>query len=258
MSQSPHTAAPDTSGSPGLLGGALALGWFAIMSYGPLATWGAPQLLKQSPGFLVMLAAVAIFPALGLWMLVGAWRTAWTGNVRHDADADRLHAEIGDLRATVASLTTLVEAQVRNAAPAVSPERSGLDAAGAPYAQARLNVTSLTATLKIAPAPRSRKRRASGVAQTSTPAKPAAAESAAAKPVQAAPRRRAANALVAAVAPAAPEPPPITRTPSHADAPTPPPLVVATGGKRMKTSLDARIDETTAPRRVRRVARAAG
>lgn len=258
MSQSPH-AAPDTTGSPGLLGGALALGWLAIMSYGPLATWGAPQLLKQPPGFLVMLAAVAIFPALGLWILVGSWRTAWTANLRYDADADRLHAEIGDLRAAVASLTTLIDGQAQSAARLTTSERPSLDAARAPFAQPRLNVTSLKTTLKITPAAPPRQRRAKIVAAASTPPaplQPASADPMSAKPGRATSRRRSTTAP--AVALLAPEPPPIALMPSDANAPAPPPQVAATGGKRMKTSLDAHIDETAAPRRARRAVRAAG
>lgn len=145
MSQPLQSPSPDTSGSPGLLGGALALLWIAVMGYGSIATWGGAALLKQPPGLIAMLGAIMIFPAFGLWMLVGAWRTAWLTGLRQTADSAHLAAHLDELRADVAAL----------AAGAIRSETSStprFDMHGAPVA--RLTVTQLSARFTLAaPAP---------------------------------------------------------------------------------------------------------
>jgi hypothetical protein len=86
---------PDpATGSPGALGWALGLSWFGIMSAGPIAFWGTSQLFAQPPAFLAMLAAVASFPAIGLMMIAGAWRTSWLTAQRLDAAIAILTEEI--------------------------------------------------------------------------------------------------------------------------------------------------------------------
>ncbi|MBU6371415.1 MAG: hypothetical protein KJS97_01705 [Alphaproteobacteria bacterium] len=246
--QSPSTLV-ETSGSPGFLGGAIALAWVGVMIYGPLATWGVAPLLAQPPGFLAMIVAAAVFPALGLWMIAGAWRSAWRAGVRDAQETEQLQGEVRALAEGVAALTGVVEETRREAAQRDQMLRDRdlretlrrENSATPPQTQPRARapgavIASMRVTFTIAPLarsdapiiqlpeappsikpaapakPRSRKRPRTEKTLSMAPAQVSSADPAIAKP-RPAPRRRGSveSAPPLCVANDVPEPPPVAR-----------------------------------------------
>jgi hypothetical protein len=138
MRKTPKSEHSPATGSPGLTGWALAASWFGIMTAGPVAFWGYEQLLAQPPAFLTMLGAVAIYPAVGLLMIAGAWRTAWMAS-------HRIETAIGLAEAREASAAPVAE-RVVEVQPATAPPRPAPAPAPAPAMKAARGRPSRTAT----------------------------------------------------------------------------------------------------------------
>ena len=134
MRKMPKSEYSPASGSPGLTGWALAASWFGIMTAGPVAFWGYEQLLVQPPAFLTMLGAVAIYPAVGLLMIAGAWRTAWMAS-------HRIEAAIGLAEAKQAPAAPVVE-RVVETQPAAAPPPLAAPAPAAKTVRARPSRTT--------------------------------------------------------------------------------------------------------------------